>query len=830
MAKTKNTTIEENKILLGVINASQDAIAIADLTGTIEYINDSFIDFWGYSDREEILGKNAVDFWKSKKEAVNVIDALFEKGSWNGELIGKRADGSFFTSYLNAKMIYDSNNEPIRMSGSFMDISDLKKTKKKLQDSKQRYKKLLNTLSEGIWVIDEENYTSFVNPKMAEILGYTAEEMIGKHLFDFMEKDCIEESKRYIKRRKEGKKDQHEFQFDRKDGKKVCTLMNVAPLTNDEGRYIGAIAGVLDITERKKMQLQLKRNNKHLEILNSISIAINKSLNISEVIDTALEKTCDVLEADGGLFYLWNESSKSFNPLSYLRISKKVIKDVKGFKIGQGLSGTVAETQKALIISNIADNKKNISKNAIKEGLRSYAAVPIMIKNKTEAVLTLLSKKSDFFSKRDLKLLESIAVHISLALQNARLYHNLKNFNEKLENKIEKKSKELEKSTKDLQKAIRAANKSQTLENLGMFAAGIAHDLNNHFVSIMGNIDLAKTKLKKNQNPSTLLDDSIQACNRAKKLIKSILTFSKGERPKKQIVSIEKIINESLNLSMSGSNHKCELKISPDIKKVNADKRQIINVITNIIINAKESMPKGGIITIKAKNIEIKKDDITQLNEGNYIKIEIKDQGIGIAKENYSKIFTPFFTTKPNGTGIGLAKSHTIIKKHNGIIDFESNKEGTSFYIYLPVAKLDDQKTEENASKQKSKEKEIKKKIMIMDDERSIRFFFKEFLSFYNYEIVEAKNGEEAIKKYKESIKSDPIDLLIMDLTIPGGMGGIDAIKKLKEINENVKAIVSSGYSNDDALTKPKKYGFSAAVAKPFEIQQMLKIIKKLTK
>ena len=363
--------------------------------------------------------------------------------------------------------------------------------------------------------------------------------------------------------------------------------------------------------------------------------------------------------------------------------------------------------------------------------------------------------------------------------------------------------------------------RNQKLESLGVLAGGIAHDLNNILTTIIGNVSMAKDQVRPEDEIFDLLKESEMASTRAQTLTKQLLTFAKGGAPVKETASIKAILKESSSFVLRGSKSLCEFSIAEDLWSAEVDVGQISQVINNIVINANQAMPEGGIIQVAAENLIIEDNHGLPGKPGRYISISITDQGVGIAQKHLLNIFDPYFTTKQEGSGLGLATSYSIIKKHDGHITVESQLGvGTTFHIYLPAS--------DKIVPEKEKVKLIKGqgRILVMDDEASLRKVVGRMLKNLGYESEFAKDGAEAIWMYKEAQETEePYDAVILDLTIPGGMGGKDAVKKLLEIDPEVKAIVSSGYSADLVLANFQEYGFKGMMPKPFTSQSLGKVL-----
>ena len=361
--------------------------------------------------------------------------------------------------------------------------------------------------------------------------------------------------------------------------------------------------------------------------------------------------------------------------------------------------------------------------------------------------------------------------------------------------------------------------KAEKLESVGLLAGGIAHDFNNLLTGIMGNISMAKMSAGDKEKMLKFMTDAEKASCRAGELTRQLLTFAKGGAPIKKIASLEKLITESAGFAVRGSNVRSDFSIPPALWLCEVDEGQINQVINNLVINAVQAMPAGGVLRISCKNVKIGSADPLPLDKGDYVKISIQDQGTGIPKELLASIFDPYFTTKQKGSGLGLATSYSIVKKHDGLITVESEMgKGTIFDIFLPAisGRVNEQHEEEGCLVSG------RGKILVMDDEDIVREIITEMLKRLGYEVEGVKDGVEAIELYRKHAETgSPFVAVIMDLTIPGGMGGKEAIRQLRELYPEVKAIVSSGYSNDPIMAEYGEFGFAAVLAKPYKLTDL---------
>lgn len=394
-----------------------------------------------------------------------------------------------------------------------------------------------------------------------------------------------------------------------------------------------------------------------------------------------------------------------------------------------------------------------------------------------------------------------------------------------LELLVSKRTADLEAANREQEASrqlIENAQKTDKLESIGLLAGGIAHDFNNLFSGVFGYIDLA---LDNNKDPSVskYLEKALDVFNRARDLTHQLVTFSKGGTPIRKNDDIGSYIRDSVLFTLSGSVIGCEFSIVEDLNECDCNENEIRQVVDNIVINAMQAMPSGGTLRVEVRNATLTIENNVNLQEGDYIVVAVSDTGIGIPPSIINRIFDPFFTTKKNGNGLGLATCFSIVKKHDGIIHVESELgKGSTFFIYLPSKRY----TARNAVVAQNADHTGDGLVVIMDDEEFILEILDRMLTDMGYEIVQTRSGEELLGKIDELEQSGrTIKTCILDLTIPGGMGGRDAVKKLREKYPVLPLFASSGYSEDPVMASPWQFGFTASICKPyrkFELTSLL--------
>jgi PAS domain S-box-containing protein len=362
--------------------------------------------------------------------------------------------------------------------------------------------------------------------------------------------------------------------------------------------------------------------------------------------------------------------------------------------------------------------------------------------------------------------------------------------------------------------------KASKLESIGVLAGGIAHDFNNLLTGILASVSVAILQERRGQPVGDRLRAAQLACERARTLTQQLLTFARGGEPVKTRVDLERLVRDAATFALQGSRSRCEFEVIGPLNAIEADPGQIGQVVHNLALNADQAMPAGGTLRIRMENVSLEANASRRTPAGAYVAVHFRDTGVGIPAEHRAKIFDPFFTTKPGGSGLGLATVYSILQRHEGQVDVVSRpNNGTTFTIYLPALTsiAEAEATDEIVSLTGGDGR-----VLVMDDEQSVLDVAREALSELGYEVTTARDGEEAISRYREALAAmRRFDVVVMDLTIPGAMGGLDAVRQLLDIDPEVRAIVSSGYSNDPVLANPEGFGFRGVLAKPWRIDDL---------
>lgn len=847
----------------------------------IKWLNDAARSILRYENEQECLERSIRALCDSEEECIRVcevLDSKLEPGNYSdAETRLLRADGSIFHARIRL-LRTDLPNPAKEAILLIWEISETNRAEESSKESEERYRILAQKALVGIYVLQDGRFV-YVNDHLTKILGWSAEEMLEKALEDFVHPDDLDlvREKRLPASRLKLTEPHYHFRALGKNG--GTKLLEVFTTTIMHDGRMAVMGNVIDGIPKNWAEEALRQSEQkyrlifensplgifHFDSQGVITACNENFVNIigsskDELIGlemfrklkdrrmvTEIKKALAGKEGryDGPYAsvtsdkvtpvrcYFRRLDAEDGSPMGGIGIvedyteRKKFEQDLEAEterlrvtlgSIGEGVISTNTHGRVA-IMNNVAENLTGWSQQqALGKRLKQVFQV-INQKTRTpcedpvDAVVTtgrtmgranhtvLISKDGS----------ERIISDIGAPIRDRQgqiigVVIVFRDITEK--QKIENELARVEK-----------------IESIGILAGGIAHDFNNILTVILGNVTLAKLFSKPGDKSHYRLAEAEKAVMRAQGLTRQLLTFAKGGTPLKATASIGEIVNESCAFALMGSNVKFEAHIADDLWNVEVDRGQIGQVINNLMINANQSMPNGGTIRITAGN-HVASEGSTGSKSGRFVKITIKDEGAGIPQEHLPRIFDPYFTTKSEGTGLGLATSYSIIKRHDGMIDVDSRLgKGTTFNIYLPASKQGRIKGEDAGDYFFTGSG----RVLLMDDEAGIRELAGEMVAILGFDVTMASDGSEAVELYRSHLgTSNPFTLVIMDLTVPGGMGGAEAIKELRKIDPEVRAIVSSGYSNDPIMADYDRYGFKGVVVKPYNVKDLSNVIARV--
>lgn len=779
-----------DEIFKTLIQLLPDIVYKIDIAGNFTYVNDS-VRKLGYKP-EELIGQHFREIihpddinsvqrdlilkdHTGKKTALDETPKLFDERR-TGKRISKKliirlVPKDWNNSEINSSKkvtywevlslgLYSDDDENGKQNyigtiGIIRDITILKKSEDAFLHSEMHYRAILENSTDVITIIATDGTILFESPSIKTLLGYDSIELIGINIFELIHPDDAKNVIRFLdcECRRSDPQYNIEYRFSNHNGEWSNMSSRVKKVLDDKGELMCFIFNSHDITERKIAEQALRESEELYRLL----------------VETMNE----------GVGIIDNAGIITFVNSKITKILGNTSEDIIGHHINDFMN---------------EENRKKIEARMSQRGKGRTDSFEIEWTGKDGRTIPTIVSPRDIFNSQ--------GEHIG-------------NF------AVLSDAAEIKKNEENLIKASK-------IESLSIFAGGIAHDFNNLLTIIIGNLSVARMNMKESDKNIKILSEIEKASFKARDLTQQLFTFAKGGMQNKITTSIANLLKDATNFVLSGSNIHFEYNIPGDLHTAEVDQAQISQVLQNIVINSRQAMPEGGTITISAENVSSDEINIPSLLFGRYIKISIKDTGIGIPKENLSKIFDPYFSTKENGSGLGLAITYTIIAKHGGYINVDSTVgTGTIFTIYLPATRDKTEVKKESINQFVRGEG----KILIMDDDEDIRKMVGAMIEQLGFNVKYAGDGEEAITLYKKAMDlGDAYKAVIMDLAIPGKMGGKEAISRLKEIDPAIKAIVSSGYSSDLIMSNYDEYGFCGAIAKPYRIKDLKEIFNKIFK
>ncbi|MDD3050041.1 MAG: PAS domain S-box protein [Candidatus Cloacimonetes bacterium] len=741
-------------------------IGIIHLKETIMGVNKKALTILGYS-ADDMLGKQLTDFFPpfqpDGSNSVDQFERIIRELSVSSSV--KRwkilkRNDDLIDVELNLKKIILPDETLIICI--IRDLTEVIKAELSLKNSESKYLLLAENISDIIFLTDLELKLTYISISVAKLLGHIPEDLIGKSLKQFIEEKSYQELENKMRLRINLEQTQ----------KTIYTSRSEVEVLDSQGN---------------KQWVEVVSNpyrDDNSNIIGFVGIArdISERKESQQLLYEEKEQLDVILRSIKDAVIATDETGK-------IILMNRIAEELTGYS-SQSALGKPLET----ILSIKSITNKNPYTNVV------------------DKILTNSDELFDFYrSVLALKDGTEIIIHISASTlkdKKGKIIGVVIVFRDITEsNKLEL----------ELQRA-------QRIESISLLAGGIAHDFNNILVAILGNISLVKFNTSKQENNYMLLEEAEKASLKAKDLTQQLLSFAKGGEPVKESTDIFSVVKDIASSLIKEKKFVVSFTTSEELPFVDIDQIQIKQVFQNILLNAKEAMPDGGKIEICLRSVNLNEKEIPGLKSGNYVMISISDQGIGIKEDSLTRVFDPYYTTKPKGSGLGLFISFSIVKKHNGYINLVSHQgQGTTAQIYLPSTSL--------IIQEQISEEIIKGKgrILVMDDEELVCTVVKKMLTSLEYESTIVNDGNEALKTFANSIEyGKKFDAVILDLTIHGGMGGLETLEKMLFLDENVKAIVSSGFSNDEVVSNFKKYGFKGVIRKPYKVSELSEVLNNL--
>ncbi len=756
-----------------------------DEASTTVYISPQIEGHLGYSQRDY---RGDPDLWRKTlhPEDQDRVLAKVKQARATGNpftleyrMIGRNGRTVWFRD--DGRIVHGEGGEPLFLQGVMFDITAQKKIDAALQESEERFRTVFEGFLDGIILADPESGEILdVNPIAAEWIGMEREKIVGVSYLDFVAPESVEYAERLFGNvaREEAPGIPRVIPSKRADGSTIL-FETLGQLIQIEGQPVVLVV-LRDVTERKRTENALRESEVRYRILFDGSPVALLEVNASSVrtyLDELRIRGIKDLAA-----YFEAHPEEALRRLGNVKVTDANQASLELFE---------ADTKEKLF--------GGASRVAMKETYPHLQPELVSVaEGKTSSEVKDLSVRTYAGGKKHVVSRWSVIPGYERTFEKVLL--SFMDITER---------KQMEQELQKIQK----------LESLGILAGGIAHDFNNVLTAIAANLSMARTYGGLREDIAEMLTEAETASFRAQNLTRQLLAFAKGGTPVKKTVSVSRLIRSTTAFSLSGSKVKCTFSLPEDLWLAELDEGQIGQVIQNLIINADQAMPRGGTIEIRAENVVIAEKEPLPLERGRYLKISIADQGIGISQKEMPNIFDPFFTTKQKGSGLGLTTAFAIVHHHRGHIEVRSTVEkGTTFTVYLPALG----RTLEEKGRDTRKLIRGEGRILLVDDEKLVLRAAGEALTRMGYEVRLAEEGAAGIHLYKEAMESDrPFQAVIMDLTIPGGMGGSEAVGKILQLDPEAKIIASSGYSNDPVMSDFQEYGFCDVITKPYRIEEL---------
>lgn len=726
-----------------------------DAGGRILYVNREWCILFGYS-AEYVVGRRFDEFLPSNscEEFETIFETFKREGTARGVEFSVRCrSGAVKIVSFSGKIEYDGGGDVWCAHIFLNDITNREGIIDELRKSEDRFRTLSESAPIGIFLTDAEGRTEYINRRLEEISGLSAEESMdygwGRIIHPQDRDEIMRRAKTSVRERKEFSAT---IRIVSPGGAVRRLNVRSAPLIFREGEQFARVGTVEDITEKRLAENALRESEwKYRSIMDAVKFGV-----------AVIDRRMRVISVNRQMMKWFPALDASKRPVCYEAFNDPPRTDA---------------CPHCPMISTLRDEKMHEAVCRMYRGgeIRSYRIVSSPLRDERGDVIAVIESLEDITDR--------------LKMEGELL-------------------------------------KNEKLKSLSVLARGVAHDYNNILASLVGNISLIKERVGHEPAVSELVDEVELAAVRARRLTRQLDSFSKDEPPVKKTVEIGYVIRESAEFALHGSACSCVYDLPGDLPPVEIDIDQIDQAIGNIVLNAVQALADGGTIRIAAARAEISDTSTLDILPGTYVRITVEDGGPGIAEEYIPRVFEPFFTTKEKGTGLGLALCRTILKNHGGDIIIESGAGvGTKVSLYLPAAC----KTLSGAETGADAGIARRGRILVLDDDRSMRRMMDRIIDEFGYEAECAERGEEAVRLYSEAMQSgNRFSAVILDLTIRGGLGGSKILDRLREIDPGVRAVVTSGYPDHPVMAKSERYGFLGVLSKPYRIEELKETLRRV--
>ncbi|MGV8074254.1 MAG: PocR ligand-binding domain-containing protein [Syntrophobacteraceae bacterium] len=806
-----------------LVSLSPDSISVADTNGLLTFASSKTKQIFGHSPEEEILGRSLLGWVAPKdkeKASANIRKLVTEGTHTDTEFTLIKKDGTCFNGEINASVIRSPDNSPKNMILITRDITERKRVEEELRNSEKRYRTIFNNAVEGIFQTTLEGRFRIINPAFARMLGYGSPEEVMISITNIGEQLYArpEDRNRFtaIISAAEGMVRDFEVQLRRKDGSLLWVSINSVIIRNGEDDAPFFEGTFIDITDRKRAEEALRQSEWRETTLNRI-FQIFLTVPDEEMYGEILDVVLDVMKSKFGLFGYIGEKGDFIIPSLTRNIWNECHVSDKSIAFapdawGNSLWGRAIRERKPFI----SDGPFQVPKGHI--DIDHFLAVPVIFGKETIGLISVADKEGGY-TEEDKELLVEIANRISPIL-NARLQRDIQ----------ERERKKAEMDRRLLEERLQRAEK---MEALGTLAGGVAHDLNNVLGIVVGYSELLLDDLNKSGSARSEAMEILKGGQRASAIVQDMLTLARRGVQGKKVLNLNNIILECRNspeFAAVLSHHpsiRIKMELEPDLLNISGSSVHQGKSFMNLVYNAAEAMPNGGTLTVRTANCYLDRpiSGYDEVREGDYVVLSISDTGEGIPPSDLKRIFEPFYTKKVmgrSGTGLGLAVVWGTVKDHHGYINVESKEgEGATFTLYFPVTR--EAVAPEQVAVSVAEFLGKGESVLVVDDVKEQRELARIMLEKLNYTVKSISSGEEAV----EYLKHNTVDLVVLDMIMDPGMDGLATYIKILETHPRQKAIIVSGFSETERVTKAQELGAGAYVKKPYVLEKLGMAVRK---